>query len=119
MTRIPIYDAGAPIACTIAEGEVADRRALVERLRTGLGRIERTGDGLLLRFPAGPEIESDVRRFAADEKRCCGFWGFAVATSADEVTLRWEGPPAAAGLLDDLHAFFEGRGPMPAFDRPS
>jgi hypothetical protein len=116
MRPIPIYDAEAPIACTIGADEAAGRRALVERLRAGLGRVERTPDGLLLRFPAGEEIEADVRTFAVDEKRCCTFWGFAVGTGASEVTLRWEGPPATAALLDDLHAWFEGRGPMPALD---
>jgi hypothetical protein len=116
MKPIPIYDADAPIACTIDAHEVADRRALVGRLRAGLGRIERTGDGLLLRFPAGDDIEADVRRFAVDEKRCCEFWGFAVGTNVGEVTLRWDGPPAAGGMLDDLHAYFEGRAPMPDFD---
>jgi len=114
MRPIPIYDADAPIACTIGAHEVDDRRALVERLRAALGRIERTGDGLLLRFPAADGIEAEVRRFAADEKRCCGFWGFDVGTGAGEVILRWDGPPAAGGTLDELHAYFEGRGPMPA-----
>ena len=115
MRPIPIYDATAPVACSISAGEVGDRRALVARLRDGLRRVERTGDGLLLRFPAGAAIEADVRRFAVDEKRCCGFWGFAVGTDADEVTLRWDGPPTTRGMLDGLHAYFEGRGPMPAF----
>jgi hypothetical protein len=116
MRPIPIYDATAPIACTIGADEVADRRALVERLRDGLRGVERTADGLLLRFPAEAAIEADVRRFAADEKRCCGFWGFAVGTDDGEVTLRWDGPPATAGMLDGLHAYFAGRGAMPALD---
>ena len=114
MNSIPIYDATAPIACTIGNGEIPERIELVERLRANVGSVERTADGLLLRFAATAANESDVRRFAIDEKRCCQFWGFAIDVSVDEVRLQWDGPPAAGELLDRLHRCLTGTEPISA-----
>lgn len=47
-----------------------------------------------------PSAEADLRRFAVDEKRCCQFWGFAVATTDHDLTLRWDGPPNTVEILD-------------------
>jgi hypothetical protein len=112
--RIPIYDASAPITCTIGSDEIPDRIEVIERMRLNLDRIERTDHGLLLQFPDRPEIDADVRRFAVDEKRCCQFWGFAVRASSTGLVLQWDGPPDADELLDRLHAYFEGDAPLTA-----
>ena len=114
MNPIPIYDATVPIVCTIGTDEVPERIELVERMRTNLRTVERTADGILLRFAATPANEADARRFATDEKRCCQFWGFAVATNNDELTLRWDGPPAAGEIVDRLHHYLTGAEPMDA-----
>lgn len=45
------------------------------------------------------------------KKRCCQFWGFAVATTSDGLSLRWDGPPNASEILDHLEAFFNGEEP--------
>ena len=104
-TRIPLYDASAPVACSIAPEEIPGRIATIERMRAELERLERTEHGLLLHFPADrPDLEADLRAFAVDEKRCCQFWGFAVTTPA--LALRWDGPPTAAELLAQLERFF-------------
>ena len=110
MKSIPIYDATAPLACTISAEEIPGRIELVERLRSNLRELRRTEHGMFLRFPNRPDIEADLRRFAVDEKRCCQFWGFEVATGA-ELTLRWDGPPASGALVDRLAAFFTGDEP--------
>ncbi len=106
MKPVPIYDATAPISCTLGEHEVADRVELVERLRISHTARERTEHGLVLTFPNRPDIDDDVRRFAAEEKRCCAFWGFDVTTHADMVVLRWDGPPDAADIIDRFDAYF-------------
>ena len=108
MKSIPISDASAPIVCTIGDDEAAERVALLERLRQALDHVERTEHGLLLRFSDEPAIAADVRRFTVDEKRCCQFWGFEVGSRSGELTLRWDGPPGAADLLDQLHVYFVG-----------
>ena len=110
MRLIPIYDATEPIACTLSAGEKPERIALIERLRANLTALDRTEHGMLLRFPNRTDIEADLRRFAVDEKRCCQFWGFDVITG-DELTLRWDGPPASGELIDRLAAFLTGDEP--------
>jgi hypothetical protein len=114
MHQAPLYDDTVPIVCTIGDDEVHDRVALIERLRGHVTAVERTDHGLLLRFPAHPEIDADVRRFAADEHRCCRFWGFAVDARDADLTLRWDGPPAAGDLLDQLAEQFRGDRPITA-----
>ena len=114
MKPIPIYDATAPIMCTIGSDEIPARIELVERMRERLGSIERTEHGLLLRFEPDADVEADLRRFAVDEKRCCRFWGFDVMATETALTLRWDGPPDARELLDLLHDYFEGDTPLAA-----
>jgi len=106
VTRIPVYDATAPIVCTIDVAEAPARRALIERIRASVLGVERTPDGLVLQLP--PEREADARGFAIEEKRCCGFWGFEVTLEGNAVTLCWDGPPDVAPLFEQLAAFFRG-----------
>ena len=108
MKLIPIYDDTKPIACTIDRAEVPARVELVDRMRSNLAAIERTEHGMLLRFPNASDIEADLKRFALEEKRCCEFWGFAIAAEGDNLTLRWDAPPDAEPLVDRLLAYFNG-----------
>jgi hypothetical protein len=86
VNTIPIYDATAPITCTIGRDEMPEHIELVERMRQNLERLERTEHGLLLHFPDLPEVQADLARFAVDEKRCCQFWGFAVDNTDGDLT---------------------------------
>jgi hypothetical protein len=104
MKELPLFDPTQAISCTIQDSEVQDRIALLERMRAAMTEIARTDHGLLLTFNS--DVEHDIRRFAVDEKRCCQFWGFDVATTGDAVTLRWDGPPAAQELVERLRAYF-------------
>ena len=108
MNPIPIYDATAPIACTINPDDIPERIERLERMRANLRVIERTTNGLLLHFAPSADLQADVRRLAIDEKQCCQFWGFAVDVDERDLTLRWDGPPATRDVLDRLHAYFIG-----------
>jgi hypothetical protein len=105
---IPLYDATAPIACTIDRGEIAERIEVVARMRGNLAGLERTEYGMLLTFPNRLDVDADLQKFAVDEKRCCQFWGFAVTAEQDALTLQWDGPPDAQEIVDRLQRFFEG-----------
>jgi hypothetical protein len=106
--RLPLYDATVPIACTIDGGEVRERIGQLEALRTNVQRLERTEHGLLLHFAADADLAAELHRFAVAEKRCCGFWGFDVVSTPSELTLRWDAPPAADAIVDQLAAYFGG-----------
>ena len=108
MKLIPIYDDTKPIACTIHRAEVPARVELIDRMRSNLTAIERTEHGMLLRFPNASDIEADLQRFAVEEKRCCEFWGFAIAADGGDLTLRWDAPPDAEALVDQLLGYFNG-----------
>jgi len=110
--ELPLYDVTAPIACTITSSEVSDRILLVERMREAMTALDRTEDGMLLHFPAGPTLEAQIRQFAVDEKRCCQFWGFEVIAAPDTLTLRWDAPPSAQPLIERLEEFFLGDEPV-------
>ena len=114
MNSIPIYDAAARVTCTINQDEVAGRIEVIERMRSNLTRIDDTEHGLLLHFPNRPDVEADLHRFAVDEKRCCEFWGFAVSTASDELTLRWDAPPDARELLAHIAGYLRGDEPITA-----
>jgi hypothetical protein len=114
MKLIPLYDAAAPITCTIAPGEIVGRIEVIERMRANLRQLGHTDHGLVLHFPNRPDIAADVHRFAVDEKRCCEFWGFAVDSTMDEVTLRWDAPPGARELLATIAAYLRGDEPVTA-----
>ena len=109
MERIPLFDATAPVACTIGADEVDDRIATLERLRDATASVERYEHGFVLRF--ADDVEADLRQFVVDETRCCQFWGFEVLTEPGPA-LRWEGPPAASPALDVFAAFFRREAPI-------
>jgi hypothetical protein len=113
VTRIPI-DVTAPVACTANRAEIPIRIDQVTHLRERLRSLDRTPAGLLLHFEPDADLQADLDQFARDEKGCCQFWGFEVATTPD-LTLRWDGPPDAQELLDELHRFFASDEPLTAF----
>jgi len=113
---IPIYDATAPIACTITNAEIPERVELIERMRARVASVDRTATGMLLHFPDDPTIRDDLATFAVDEKRCCQFWGFAVVDEDDGVALRWDGPPAADDIVDRLETYFRTNAPISTLD---
>src|SRR5690349_90997 len=92
----------APVMCTIDDGEIPDRIALLERMRASLDDIERTPTGLFLLFPDNVEIRADLATFTVDEKQCCQFWDFAIVDLPHGVGLRWDAPADADPLIDEL-----------------
>jgi hypothetical protein len=105
---LPLYDANAPIACTLSAVEKDGRLELFVRMRSAMTRVERTEYGLLLHFPPEPMLEQQLREFSIAEKSCCQFWGFAVEAAPQTLILRWDGPPSAGLVLDRLAALFAG-----------
>ena len=111
---IPLYDDTAPITCTATSDALAGRIDQIERLRRAHTSLERTEHGLLLHFPDRPDIKAELEQFTVDEKGCCTFWGFAITSGDDDLTLRWDGPPTVDELMDRLVDVFDGDEPLTA-----
>jgi hypothetical protein len=100
--------------CTADSSALAARTEQLERMHRNLDRIERTEHGVLLYFPNRPAIEADVCRFAVDEKACCTFWGFEVATTDDDIILHWDAPPTLDHHMDTVPAHLDSDEPVTA-----
>ena len=66
-----------------------------------IGR-DRDAGSLVLRFRATAGVEQRVREWAALERECCPFLTMRVTVTAADVALRIDGPPEAAGIIDEL-----------------
>ncbi len=98
-------DSDAPVACSLNDADFRKRRAHArKRLIPKITRLERINNGLIFRFDAEAELESDVNNFVDLERQCCGFLTFTLISAADgslEATgLKIEGPPEAAPTLE-------------------
>lgn len=109
---IPIYDDTVAVTCSISDAEIPVRVELFDRMRNAMISLDRTATGLRLRFADTPDVRADLAAFVIDEKRCCQFWGFEVLHEPDTVVLRWDGPPAADDLLDQLQTYFTTDAPI-------
>ena len=108
MKELPLFDEDAPIACTLSEAALSGRLDQLQLMRSKLRQLDRTSRGMVLRFDPDPHMEKELDSFALEEKQCCGFWGFDVQRSAEDLTLVWEAPPSAQLLIDQLSEFFQG-----------
>jgi hypothetical protein len=92
-----------PVACSLTEPELAERRAGV------LGEVRRAqegarwlADGVALRFAAEPERLALLARFIDLERRCCAFLRFrlTVEPGGGPVWLELTGPPGTREFLE-------------------
>jgi hypothetical protein len=82
MEQLPV------IACSLSGEDLPERRrrwlALTDRALAGRTV---TPAGIRLTFRADEGVEDELRVLAALERECCGFAGFDVVASGDQVTL--------------------------------
>jgi hypothetical protein len=92
-----------PIACSLTAAGRAERAELVAALASdALLARARTDGSLLLRFRRAAGVEERVRAWAALEAECCPFLTLVVHAHGPAVTLRVDGPPEAASIIDAL-----------------
>ena len=113
MKKIPLYDATVPIVCT-----PPTTRSPSASPSSSACAPTSTGSNALGTVCCCIPCPTGHRRGAAAVHRrregCCQFWGFEIDTSGEELTLRWDGPPNTAELMDRLLAFFRGHEPLTA-----
>ena len=97
-----------PVACTLAEPELAARRAgVLGDVRQRVLEAQWLADGARLRFPAEAETLSLLATFVDLERRCCAFLRFelTVEPGGGPVWLALTGPP---GTREFLQAELDG-----------
>jgi hypothetical protein len=99
-----------PVACTLSERELAERRAsLLTDLRRYRQGARWLPEGVALRFPSGPSVMAVLVEFIRLESQCCPFLRFqlTVEPGSGPVWLELSGP---AGSRDFLAREFEPTG---------
>ena len=102
VVALPMADAEAPVACTLDGPAMADRVADWRALLAHALTREDIDGGLRITFPDRPDVAVEVVRLAAEERRCCAFYDFAIAFTAAGLVLTVRAPGEAAGLVAEL-----------------
>jgi hypothetical protein len=101
--------AGAPIACDLTSGDLADQRERWQRLgEQALAGREQTADGLRIAFRAGDGVEAELRALVAVETECCAWADWRVEPGPEQVVLdvraTGDGVPALHNMFTTLQA---------------
>jgi len=100
--------ADLPVACSLTEPELAQRRAgVLADVRRSAQEARWLADGVGLRFTATPESLAMLATFVDLERRCCAFLRFqlTVEPGGGPVWLTLTGPP---GTREFLQAELDG-----------
>ena len=90
----------APIACSLAAGELADRVQRWRRVLDG-STPERRADSAV-RVALGLERLPELAALIVDETRCCPFFTFTLTVTHAGIQLDATAPADARPLLDEL-----------------
>jgi hypothetical protein len=98
-------DERAALACSLNDADYRERRAMVRKtFRQNITTLQRTTNGLILKFIQTDNLRSEIEAFIGQEKRCCGFLNFTIRPAADHakaaLELHIEGPPDAAATIE-------------------
>jgi hypothetical protein len=78
----------APIACSLAKADLADRRERWLQLwRRAAVNAVTPSNGLRLLFHAAPGVKEELRQLAELERDCCAFADWSVQIRGDELVL--------------------------------
>lgn len=82
--KVEPVQADSPIACSLGQDDLAERQrrwqVLADRASVD---VTSTDYGLRVRFRGEPEIEAELRDFAALERDCCSFADWTVHSDGD------------------------------------
>jgi hypothetical protein len=93
-----------PIACSLDQVELPERRAELATLGETLTAVEAEGVHARLRFPA--DQRQALERFVEAESSCCPFFAFLITAAGDEVQLHIGGPEDSEWAVRGLVAGF-------------
>ncbi|UVS80516.1 Mercuric resistance operon regulatory protein [Actinokineospora sp. UTMC 2448] len=91
-----------PVACTLDGPDLGERTAQWQRLTARATDRRAVPDGMVLVFPATPELAAEVAALAVAEQDCCAFFDFTLHLTPAALELTVRAPDTAAELLADL-----------------
>lgn len=94
--------------CTLTDRDAAGRLDADRALSRRVVDTERTEVGLRVVFDGGEDSRRLVDTFVDNERRCCGFFDFAVSETEGTVVLQIDAPAddSAQQLVDDAERAF-------------
>ena len=94
-----------PIACTLTEAEMRERRrAILDRFRGEALAVTPLPLGYGYRFEPSSELLARVVQLVELERQCCPFLTFRITVASDNqpISLEITGPPDAKPLIADF-----------------
>jgi hypothetical protein len=91
-----------PIACSLSEPKLAERRGELEELFEGCLRMDELDDGYEFPFPGSEERAAGLTKFVVFEGGCCPFFIFELEAGP----IRLRGPEGVKGIIAET---FGGR----------
>jgi DNA-binding transcriptional MerR regulator len=91
-----------PVAGTLDGPGLGERTAQWQRITARATDRRDTTDGVMLVFPAVPELAAEVAALAAAEQDCCAFFDCTLHLTPAALELTVRAPDTAAALLADL-----------------
>ena len=106
MKTLSVVDPAAPIECTLPVTEAAGRLCDLDGV-VGGGRLQGVDRAAgRFRFTVArdgrADLEHQLAAWAADEKSCCAFLGFAIESDEESVTMEIQAPVGAEPTLDGI-----------------
>ena len=93
-----------PIACTLTESELKERRRTVlSVIRDAAIDVAPMQDGYSYRFRPSSEVLSQLFHLVDLERQCCAFLTFKIVVEPQQpIALEVSGPPKAMDMIADL-----------------
>jgi hypothetical protein len=94
-----------PVACTLTEAELRERRrTILDSIRRAVLDVSPLPDGYAYRFEPTSEILSQLARLIDLERQCCAFLTFRIIVEAgrQRICLEIAGPPDAKAVIADF-----------------
>jgi len=83
--QMTIKDQNAPIACTLTEAELADRKnGLIQEVRQAVVDVEELKNGYVFRFSPEKDLHAKLTRLVELERQCCTFLNFKFIPAASD-----------------------------------
>ena len=96
---------GLPIACTLSDSELRERRdTVLQRVRSVVSEVKEIENGYAYQFPSGGGMTLELARLIDLEHRCCPFLRFQLTIEPGQgpIWLEMTGPEGTKDFLSEI-----------------